>query len=123
MFIKKKLNKKGLTFVDLLISLSILLFIFFAIGQIQFFLSKSNNQTDKAALILETVTNTIADTYQEKSWKNLGNKSIKTKHGDLTITYGEYKEKTPFFTEKISIDFKLDNINKKIQLERSVFSE
>lgn len=122
-FIKRKLNQDGVTFVEILISLSFLLILVFIIGQTQSFLLKSNTRAEKNALVLEVITNTIADVYHEEDWSNLKDKFIETKHGKLIINYDKYEKETPFFTESINVNFKLGNIDKNFQLERSIFGE
>lgn len=116
------MNKKGASYVSLLITLVIFLSVLVVFGNFSVYISNHKQNVKEANYVYQEITNHISDLYNNHEWELLDDEIISTEQGDLKVLY-TYEENTEFATSELSVDFIFKDINETYKLERSVYYE
>lgn len=116
----KKLNKKGATYIDLLIALFVLMTVAVLMGQFQRIFRDHYVNDKQEIIVLEQVMVEMEDAYARADWSLPVAKTITTQYGDMSVSLGGYSLST-FETEKLSIGLTLNQLKRTFIIERSVY--
>lgn len=116
----RKLNKKGSAIIELIISIFIFAAIVLVVTNFKTYLATQEAKMIQQSTFYSHIDIELANIYSEDNWDNLENKTTKTDTGDLLINI-EKKDVSEFNTKVIEVEFKLKELTKTLNLERSVY--
>ena len=112
------MNKKGSTYVELLVAVFVLLSITIITTNIINYVARNNQEIKIQTALTQEMQAQIVGIYQ-MDWANLESQEIETPYGNISVSY-ELSE-TDFNTNKLEVTF-LHNENKvTYQIERSEY--
>lgn len=116
-------NKKGISYVGLLVSLAIFLAIVAIAGNFKTYVTQHKVNVIKYNEVYQAINNHIANIYNNNDWETLEGEIIITDYGEILIEY-EPVEITEFSTKKLNLTFEFDGEElQTYELERSVYHE
>ena len=112
------MNKKGSTYVELLVAVFVLLSITIITTNILNYVARNNQEIKIQTALTQEMQAQIVGIYQ-MDWANLESQEIETPYGNISVSYE--LSKTDFNTNKLEVTF-LHNENKvTYQIERSEY--
>ena len=113
-----KLNNKGISYLDTIISILILLAIITITVQFQTYNTTIMVENEKTTQLYQTINNKITEIYTMEDWTTL---SPTETEDELLIEYN-YLGKVPNFnTNQLLVKFSNDTFEKEYKLERSSY--
>lgn len=120
-FLNPFLSNKGVIFINILVSIVIVLIVVIMLSQFRLFLATSNKHLSKNLLFFETINNKITDIYLTKDWSNMEEEIIETDLGNVIVKYSNYESKTHNLTSRIIVEFLFEDKTREYVLERSIY--
>lgn len=115
-------NKKGMSYVGLLVSLVIFLAIVAIAGNFKVYVTQHKVDVIKHNEVSQAINNHIANIYNNNDWETLEGQIITTDYGEILVEY-EPVEITEFSTKKLNLTFEFNGELQTYELERSVYHE
>lgn len=115
-------NKKGASYVGLLVSSIIFFAIVTIAGNFKVYITKHKQNVIEYNNISQEINNHIANIYNENDWESLKDETISTNYGNILIKYGK-PETTEFSTKRLNVTFEFKGELQTYELERSVYHE
>ena len=115
-------NKKGMSYISLIVSLVIMLAIVAVLGNFKTYVAQHKHNVNEYNSLSQEINNQIASIYNESDWESLENEIINTQHGDIKVKY-KLQGVTEFATSKLLVTFSYKNTEDNYTLERSVYHE
>lgn len=112
------MNKKGATYVELLVAVFVLLSVAIVTTNIINYVARHNQEVEIQTALTQEMQTQIAEIY-EADWANLENKEVETPYGNISVSY-ELNE-TDFNTNELEITFLYDENKTTYQIERSEY--
>lgn len=113
-------SNKGVTFIGVLVSLSLLLgFATMMLTTTRFF-NKNQVEIRMATNLKQESRNKVLELYEENNWENLGNEIIVSPVGDIKVEYDYQGSANPYQTNTLKVTFLLDEFQEEYTIERSV---
>ena len=112
------MNKKGSTYVELLVAVFILLSITIVTTNIINYVARHNQEIKIQTALTQEMQAQIVSIY-EKDWDNLESQEIETPYGKISVSYE--LSKTDFNTNKLEVTFLLNENKVTYQIERSEY--
>lgn len=116
-----KLNKKGSSYIGLIVSIIVLLAIVSIVGTFMVYVSAHKQKVIEQNEFSHQISAQISEVYSEP-WVDLEKETIETKYGPIEVTY-ELTGETEFSTKKLDVTFSKNDIQSTYQLERSNYYE
>ena len=112
------MNKKGATYVELLVAVFILLSITIVTTNIINYVAHHNQEIKIQTALTQEMQAQIVSIY-EKDWDNLESQEIETPYGKISVSYE--LSKTDFNTNKLEVTFLLNENKVTYQIERGEY--
>ena len=112
------MNKKGSTYVELLVAVFVLLSITIITTNIINYVAHHNQEIKIQTALTQEMQAQIVSIY-EKDWDNLESQEIETPYGKISVSYE--LSKTDFNTNKLEVTFLLNENKVTYQIERSEY--
>lgn len=112
------MNKKGATYVELLVAVFVLLSVAIVTTNIINYVARHNQEVEIQTALTQEMQTQIAEIY-EADWANLENQEVETPYGNISVSY-ELNE-TDFNTNELEITFLYDENKTTYQIERSEY--
>lgn len=114
------MNKKGYSALGLLISIFLFGMTVLAVSSFDSYINAQKKKASAQEAFYSSVETEIASIY-EGPWL-IENKVIKTKKGNIEVKKTDLGI-TEYGTKKMKVDFKMNELNKSIEVERSKYNE
>lgn len=112
------MNKKGATYVELLIAVFVLLSITIVTTNIVNYVARHNQEVKTQTALMQEMQTQIAEIYEE-DWANLESQEVETPYGNISVSY-ELSE-TDFNTDELEVTFLHNEKKVTYQIERSEY--
>lgn len=120
----KKLDNKGMTFVETIVVVIITFIAIYTINSFNVTLANHKETISKYISLNQTVEGEISQIYSEANWESLDNKEYTVNDNNENIVVNVSYKLTSHSTDKLVVGFTLDNgYNKAYNIERSIYHE
>lgn len=118
-----KLDRKGHTFIDVVVAMVIFMVALTMMIQFLGFLKRNKQIQDINIIVLQSMQNESERAYRSESWGNLPGKTYSVPEGSLEIIFSDHQI-TIYNTESIKMTAQIPSMNdfsQEVILERSVY--
>lgn len=118
---RKTNEKKGATFLDVMVSLVVLMSFTGMMVSATHFMARSQQRVRQTTHYNQVMHNRVSTLYTEPDWSQLDEEEVDTPDGTVAITY-DYEGIHPTYqTDRLVITFTLNEQTESVPLERSVY--
>lgn len=114
-------SKKGATFLDVMVSLVVLMSFTGMMVSATQFMANSQQQIRQGTHFNQVVHNRVMQLYDEPEWDELEDEEVETPDGIMVIRFDHNGINNAYQTDSLTVDFTLGDAAEQLNLERSVY--